>query len=495
LQEQKQTEKSDTMKIPLIFVFIAMIFLAGYSQPLEGDIIITNVHIIDVETGEVHDSKDVVIVGERIRSIVEHQNGRSYTGEVIDGSGRFLIPGLWDMHVHASRSGRAAHFWPLFIAHGITGIRDMGSYADSLLYWRDQSEHPDAVAPRIEITSPFLAGNSPPPLPGMGGPFGIRVDEAKSAVALVDSFAKQGLTVIKVYDGLPREAFFAVADRTQELGISFVGHVPHSVTLSEASQTGQKSFEHVTDLWASCVVGGRKAMADFAWAAARYGITSDSAITAREHLFGILAFSHPDTTNCGPLLELMQANGTWLTPTLTLLLGELQPRRFDGDPRMRWVPHSIQELWNARPRMPAGQEASIGQQVLANAKRTVAIAYNAGVPILAGTDASGMPYIFAGASLHDELALLVEAGLTSLQALQAATINPARFFKRTDELGTVEEGKLADLVLLDACPIHDITNTQRIRAVIADGQLYRRTDLDRLLAEVEATVKKTDTQE
>lgn len=483
------------MKTALFFVFIAMKFLTGYSQPLDGDIIITNVHIIDVKTGDVLTSRDVAITGERIVSIVEHRDGRSYSGEVIDGNGKFLIPGLWDMHVHASHGGRAAGFWPLFIAHGVTGIRDMGSYTDSLLYWRAHSQRPGAVAPRVEIVSPFLAGNNPPPLPGMGGPFEVRVEDAESAIYMVDSLAKLGLDVIKVYDGLPREAYFAVVERTRELEMSFVGHVPHSVTLIEASQAGQKSFEHVTDLWASCLPGGREALADFAWTCARYGMASDSAIIVRERLIGILAFSHPDTTYCGPLLELMQANGTWLTPTLTLLLGELQPRRFDNDPRMRWIPQSLQELWNARPRMPAGQEASIGQQVLANAKRTVAIAHDAGIPILAGTDASGMPYIFAGSSLHDELALLVEVGLTSLQALQAATINPARFFQLTDELGTVEEGKLADLVLLDACPIHDITNTQRIRAVIAKGQLYRRTHLDRLLAEVEATVKKTDTQE
>jgi hypothetical protein len=399
------------------------------------------------------------------------------------------------MHTHASRNGRAARFWPLFIAHGVTGIRDTGSYTDSLLYWRTRSKRPGEVAPRIEIASPSLAGDSPPPLPGMGGPFEFRVVDAAGAVAMVDSLAKLGIEVIKVYDGLPREAYFAVAERTQELGMSFIGHVPLSVTLVEASDAGQKSFEHVSDVWASCVDGGRAAFADFAWASAHHGPASDTTLTARERLAGALAFSSPDPSECGLLLERMVANGTWLTPTLTLMLSEFQPRLFDGDPRMKWIPPSLRERWNARPRMPAEQEAGIGKRMLANAQRTVAIAHDAGVPILAGTDVSGMPYIFAGSSLHDELALLVEAGLTSLQALQTATLNPARFLNRTDDLGTVEEGKLADLVLLEANPLDNISNTQLIRVVFANGRLYRRADLERLLAGVEASVAITDKHE
>lgn len=445
---------------------------------------------VDVREGVARAGMTVVVTGDRITAVGPVNEIEIPAGaRMIDATGKYLIPGLWDMHAHASRASRAPRFWPLLLAHGVTGMRDAGSYAESLLHWRALSESPGAVAPRIEITSPSLTGDSPPPLPGMGGPFEISVADAAAAVDVVDSLAEQGIKVIKVYDGLPREAYFAVAERTKELGMSFIGHVPLSVTLAEASDAGQKSFEHVSDVWFSCVDEGRVAFANFAWASAFHGPTSDAALAARGRLAGALASSEPDPRECGPLLERMEANGTWLTPTLTLLLGELQPRRFDADPRMRWIPDSVRERWNARPRMPAEQEAEIGRRMLTNAERAVAIAHDAGVPILAGTDASDMPYIFAGSSLHDELSLYVEAGLTPLEALRTATINPARFLGRADELGTVEEGKLADLVLLDANPLEDITNTQRIRAVVADGRYLDRQALDALLAQAEAAAK------
>lgn len=478
------------------YLLYLLYLLAVQTAAAQERLAITPVTVVDVVDGSLLPEHTVLVEGDRIAAVgpaieVDVPPG----AEVVDGAGGYLIPGLWDMHAHASNGGRAFRFWPLLVAHGVTGMRDAGSYADSLLYWRARSERPAVVAPRIEITSPFLAGDSPPPLPGMGGTFEIRVADAASALAIVDSLAERGIDVVKVYDGLPREAYFAVAERTQERGMSFVGHVPLSVSLEEASDAGQRSFEHVADVWASCVARGREALAEFAWASARHGPASDSAFAARGRLGGALASSEPDPAECGPLLERMEANGTWLTPTLTILLGELQPRRFEGDPRMHWVPGAIREQWDARPRMPAEQEAEVGRRMLANAQRAVAIAHEAGVGILAGTDASDMPYIFAGSSLHDELAMYVEAGLTPLEALQTGTLNPARFLGRTDELGSVEESKLADLVLLEANPLEDISNTQRIRAVVADGRLYRRADLDRLLAEAEATAQGGDEQE
>jgi hypothetical protein len=480
----------------LIGAVVLSVLAAGPAAAQEP-VAITPVTIVDVTDGSLQPDHTVLVEHDRIVAVgPADEVAVPGNAEVVDGSDGYLIPGLWDMHAHTSRDGRADRFWPLFLAHGVTGVRDTGSYADSLLYWRARSERPGAAAPRIEIASPSLTGRSPTPLPGMGGPFEISVMDAASAVAVVDSLAEQGIGVIKVYDGLPREAYFAVAERTQELGMSFIGHVPLSVSLTEASDAGQKSFEHVSDLWAACAAGGRAALENFAWAAADHGPASDSALTARERLVGVLAFSDPDPAECGHVLERMEANVTWLTPTLTLLLGELQPRQFDGDPRMRWVPSSLREQWSARHRMPAEQEAEIGRRMLTNGGKAVAIAHDAGVPILAGTDASGLPYIFAGSSLHDELALLVEeAGLSPLQALQTATLNPARFLERTHDLGTVEEGKLADLVLLEANPLEDLSNTRRIRAVIADGQLYRRAELDRLLAEVEASVDQADPRE
>jgi imidazolonepropionase-like amidohydrolase len=187
----------------------------------------------------------------------------------------------------------------------------------------------------------------------------------------------------------------------------------------------------------------------------------------------------------------MVANGTWLSPTLAVYMSETQPRSFEGDARMRWVPQALVEQWRQTRRMTPEQEAQFGSRIMENAIKTVGVAHRAGVDILAGTDAGGVASIFAGASLHDELAMYVAAGLSPLAALQTATLNPARFLGSTDDLGTAQQGKLADLVILDANPLEDIANTQKIVGVVLNGRYLDRPALDALLARAEAEARRT----
>jgi 8-hydroxy-5-deazaflavin:NADPH oxidoreductase len=428
---------------------IGLIFLCTSAQAQSTTLAIRGTWVVDVTDGSLHPDQTVLIKGNRIAAIGPATAiAVRQDAEIVEASGGYLIPGLWDMHVHAARAGRAPRLWPLFAAHGVTewSVPALGRWAD--------------------------ANALPEP-------------DAEATMALVDAWKRHEFDFIKVGSELSREEYFAVMERARQNGIPVSGHIPRAVSATEASDAGQKSFEHVTELLIPCTAGARALGVALADAAARYGAASDSARAAEQRLAGALAFGAPDPAECGPLLERMVANETWLTPTLTLFKGETQPSSFDGDPRLRWVPASIAERWRTGRRLTPELEAQVGGRIMDNALTTVALAHRAGVRILAGTDAGDDAYIFAGSSLHDELELLVEAGLTPLQALQTATLNPARFLGRTTDLGTVTAGKLADLVLLDANPLEDIRNTRRIRAVVLNGRYLDRPVLDGLLADAE----------
>jgi imidazolonepropionase-like amidohydrolase len=458
---------------------------------LDADLAITNVTVVDVADGAVRPDQTVLVSGNRIAAVGPAGSTRPAGGaRVVDARGKYLIPGLWDMHVHAARAERAPRFWPLLIAHGVTGIREMGSFMDSLVHWRTESRRPGALAPRIAWSGPLIEwsglrhGWSPEAADAVG------VHDAAAATTAVDALKRLDFDFIKVGDhGISREAYFALLARALQARIPVIGHVPVSVTAAEASDAGQKSFEHPTNLLMECVPGGRE-LAAGGGAVTADGKASDAARAAVERAAGALAFSEPDATICGALLDRMAANRTWFTPTLTLYRGETQPSSFDGDPRLRWIPDSVSERWRQGRRLTPELEMKLGKRIMDNTLRTVSLAHRAGVVILAGTDSGDLPYTFAGPSLHDELSMLVDAGLSTLEALQAATLNPARFLGRTDDLGAVQQGKLADLVLLDANPLEDIRNTQTIVSVVLNGRYLDRQALDALLARAEAEARR-----
>jgi hypothetical protein len=280
-----------------------------------------------------------------------------------------------------------------------------------------------------------------------------------------------------VYSRLPRDAYFSIARRARERGIPFAGHIPQSVTAVEASDAGQRSIEHLSDVYIPCVPGA-PALLQRLVAARAPGAPADSVQPALDRLLAAMQ-AGPSTAACEPLLRRMAANGTWLTPTLTVDRGLSPTDELAADPRIRFVPPNLAERWERGRRR--GEQALIRQRINAQSARMAAMAQAAGVGILAGTDASDEAYVFAGSGLHDELALLVDAGLTPLQALQAATLNPARYLGAADSMGTVAAGKAADLLVLDANPLQDIRNTMRIFAVVAGGRLIDAAERERLL--------------
>jgi hypothetical protein len=453
------------------------------SVGLTADLVITNANIVDVVDGAVLRDRTVLIAGTRIVQVAPAGGIAVPAGaKVVNASGAYLIPGLWDMHAHAASEDRVQLFFRLFLANGITGFRDMwGS--------RDVAAHARALVEAGELPGPSHVEASGHLIDGPGGmwPGSLTAGTPEEGRRLADSLHAAGAPFLKVYHGLLPETYFAIAERARELDIPVAGHVPFLVRAADAATAGQRSNEHLFGVLEGCSSDEGAILAEFArsMAAAQAKDIGTLAGIMLERVRRSVATQDDDV--CRVLAQGFIEHETWQVPTLVSLRGKVYPRELTaaGDPRARyfapprdWAPGRFGVM------MTAEQEAVV-QAGWERQKQIVGLMAATGVPFLAGTDAP-VTWAFPGFGIHDELALLVEAGLNPLQALQAATLNPARFMGRTADIGTVAEGRLADLVLLDANPLQDITNTTRIRAVVAGGRLYRRADLDLLLVEAEA---------
>jgi hypothetical protein len=312
--------------------------------------------------------------------------------------------------------------------------------------------------------------------PTPGWPLRITVKNAAEARDAVASLQKRGVDFIKVHFRLSRESYFAVAEETKKQGLTFAGHIPFPITAAEASDAGQKSIEHLNEsrLLIDC---------------------SDREAELRQGKGGLAEYVNTyNEEKCQALFARFRRNGTWQTPTLVTLqaLAYLDERDPFGDPKMKYVPKAVKDFQQTMIDMflkgRTQEQWATAKKVFQKDLELVGAMHRAGVQILAGTDAA-IPSIFPGFSLHEELALLVRAGLTPMEALQTATRQPARFLGQERDLGTVEKGKRADLVLLDADPLVDIKNTTRIHAVVVNGRLLDRKTLDQMLTDVEAAAR------
>jgi Amidohydrolase family len=402
----------------------------------------------------------------------------------VPGKGRFLIPGLWDMHTHAaSTRGRTWRFWTLFRAHGITGTREMGNDRASLELGKSQAaEWPDR-APRVVWSSPMLDG-APPAYDSS-----IAIANAEQARRRVREMHALGFDFLKIYNGLSRDAFFALADEAKRLGVTIAGEVPDAVSPEEAACAGMRSFEHMWNLYEYCIPDAY-ALRDELRTAER-SEAPEPRLRELRHARERLWQGTADAVCIDNLISELSQSQTWQVPTLVInrSYSYLEQTAFDTDAHRKWIPAQVQTYWSElRIETLAGygpESAAAWHSRYAGEVDLLLKLARAGVGVLAGSDATDWePGIYPGASLHDELKLLVDAGFSTLQALQAATINVAAFLNRSD-LGAVEVGNLADLVLLDADPLLDIGNTLSIRAVIFDGRLQSREDLNLLLSDAE----------
>jgi imidazolonepropionase-like amidohydrolase len=440
---------------------------------------ITGVSVIDATGALARPGMTVVVAGDRITAVGKSGDVREPQGaRVVDGNGKYLIPGLWDMHVHTA----GPSYLPLYLANGVTGVRDMHALdPDFVLGMRRLVQEGKQPGPRIVAAGPLVDG----PKPFVPGSL-VAADAGQGREA-VRKLKQMGADFVKVYTKVPREAYLAIVDEAKKQGLPFAGHVPESVSAAEASDLGQKSIEHLTGVALACSEKEDELRREVLAALAKVDNSAAMELVGR---IGARAADSFSDTKARALYARFVSNGTWQVPTLTVLrsLANLDDPKFTADPRVKYMPPDlIHSYWSLRLAPEAAAALKSWYRRYAGLVQSM---HRAGVPFLAGTDTTN-PFVFPGFSLHDELALLVaEGGFTPLEALQAATRDPARFLGWEKDLGTVEPGKLADLVLLDADPLADIHNTAKIAAVVANGRLLPRRELDRMLAEVEAANKK-----
>lgn len=462
--------------LPLLLAVIRPAHADDSPAPVKG-LAITRVTVIDAAGGPAKADMTVIVLGDRIEAMGSAKELMPTPDvRVVDGRGKFLIPGLWDMHVHMA--GKA--YLPLFLANGVTGIREMHAfYPEMIFQMRKDIREGKLLGPQIVAAGALVDGPNP------FWPGSLVAGTAEEGRKAVRSLKKRGADFIKVYTKLPREAYLAIADEAKEVGLPFAGHVPESVSAAEASELGQKSMEHLYGIVLACSRDEEKLRKEEVEALLKADPVESRVLLRRTQAKALDSF---DAERAEALFRRFAKNGTWQVPTLTVLrsLASLDDEKFTRDPRMKYVPKFIRAGWDPNKgylKMPADALAGMKRNYK-KAGELVRGLHRAGVPFLAGTDVTN-PYTFAGFSLHDELRLLVEAGFTPMEALQTATINPARFLGMEKTLGTVEKGKRADLVLLDADPTADIGNTRKIAAVVVGGKLLAREELTRMLAEVE----------
>lgn len=448
-------------------LFAALIFQAPYK-------VILNVTIISPGQTKVQSGQDVAFDDDKILWVKSHKTlGKQTNATFIDGTGKFLIPGLWDMHTHLSDGNSLG----LFTANGVTGIRVMFG-AVHQLQWRKDVQNGKIVGPSMVLGSPIVDG--PKPI----WPGSIAVSDAEQARAAVRKIKADGYDFVKVYSLLSRQAYFAIADECKKENIPFAGHVPHSIGILEAQKAGQVSAEHV--------MGN---LVESSTHADEYRLKFDSVVPegmaktsemSRAASADIIASFRADKEKA--LVKGLRNGTLWQCPTLVVLrnVAYLNDGRFGSDPRNKYVNPFVLNGWDPkndfRLKNRTAEDWERAQKSYIATLNFTKKLIEGKANILAGTDCLN-PYVYAGFSLHDELELLTKVGMSPTEALATATINPSRFLGLTKTHGHIAKGKVAQMVLLTANPLEDIRNTTKIDMVVNNGKVFDRAELDKILSE------------
>ena len=460
-------------KIFTLLLIASCFAAAAQTSVPQSRIYVTHVTVINTVTGKEATDQTVVISNDKISDVAKSKNvATQASARIVDGRGKYLIPGLWDMHVHRTEYEST---YPMYLVNGVTGVREMAGPSDADKFRADLAAK-NIASPRLLLASPIIDGY-PPRFKDQ-----IAVKNAQEARKVVEEQKRAGAVFMKVYDRLSRESYFGIIDEAHRQHIAVVGHVPFAISAWEASAAGQKSIEHLHAVPLAC--SSHEAELRSRLVASPYSWKLWNAIYME-------AYQTYDEPKCQRLVAEFRRNGTWLVPTLVVFRSAVfsNDPQFRNDDRLRYFSGQMR-TWlekhfvSDRSNFDAADFA-VERELLNRRKWLVGKLFRAGVPMLAGTDTPN-PFCFPGFGLHDELALMVDSGVTPLGALQAATLNPALFLDATDKYGSVAPGKIADLVLLDADPLVDIHNTTKIQEVFLGGKEFDRGALDNLLKGAEA---------
>ncbi len=452
---------------------------------IDADLIIRNVTAIDALEGK-RSGVDIVV---RDGAIIAVGGGASSynASKTIDGTGQFVIPGLWDAHVHLTYSEGIDHtvFYPLALAHGVMYLRDTGGHLDALKEAREQAGDARLVTPDLFVSGPLIDGaervydGSTPSSPDLS----VAAADAESAQRRVDELAAMGVDFVKAYEMLSPDAYRALVERARYRGLRVALHPPLSMSLDEVVAAGAGDIQHLRNIELGCAEDAELLHEQRTELLRQAQGRPARAVRGELHAAqrGV-AIAAQDAGKCSGLIDAMRDAGMWQTPTLTV--STFATERLYAKPRWRetyaLLPDDIGEGWSKRSLRFVGQLPSEVDIAHADWRRgMIARMRDAETRFLAGTDAP-IGFLTPGASLHEELRLMVEHGLSPIQALEAATIAPAIFFGLESEQGAILPGMKADLILLRRDPLQDIRNTLSIEAIVRNGCLLDRDALNTL---------------
>ena len=410
---------------------------------------ITHVSVIDGTAATPRADQTVVVRGNRIVSVgLASATPVPPGARVVDGSGRYLVPGFWDMHVHTVVPG-GREVLALYVANGVLGVRDLAGDWARITEWRRDIANGRLVGPRIVASGPYLEGGDVPIVH-------LLARTPEEARAAVDSLARLGVDLVKLHSQLPPAVYFAALRAARERGFRVAGHVPRGILPGDASDSGLTSLEHLLQIPTPCTPAESLALAP------RFPIQAVLGRCSSEDL--------------RPLFARVARNGTVMVPTLVAQyeVAAWPKRELPGDAFARYLPDTLRQyvaqIFPMPDSIPPDADV-VGRALWEKRIALVGVMHRAGVGILAGTDAP-LRNSPPGFGLHQELALLARGGLSPFEVLRVATLEPARHLGMLDSLGTIAAGKVADLVLLNADPLADVRHLRRIEAVVADGRLW-----------------------
>ena len=484
------------MRIRTRWVLLRWSLLAAISCALgtgaaapSADLAIVHVTVLNPGTGKLEAARTVLIRAGKIVAVSPANAAKLPAGaQVVDGRGKFLMPALWDMHTHFRDAERDLN---MYVANGVLGIRDMGGAAQKVFPLREATASGQLIGPRIVARGAIVDG------PGsFSNPeFTVSVGTTEEAREAVRAHKKEGTDFIKVYDGLSRDAYFAIVAEAKLENIPVAGHLPAAIAAREASAAGQRTLEHGMPLASGSTIEDAYIKQAVDRTVFEEALRTKNFVTipqkiARDNT-GVL--DHFEQSRADEVYRLFAQNNTFLTPTLVTQrsLTFIDEFAKSTDPRMAYVKDEELSWWKPEngmlTRYRTAEYISMRKRQYTKIMEQIPKAQALGVRFLAGTDVT-IPYTYPGFSLHDELKLFVETGLTPMQALETATTNPALLLGLSQTWGKVAPGYVANLVLLSANPIVNIENTQNIDTVIVNGKPLDRAKLNQLLEE--AKVKK-----
>lgn len=443
---------------------------------LEAGIVIENITLIDAKNGT-RTNQTVSIQNGVIQSIGSAKLDME-DSQIINGEGKYLIPGLWDAHVHLTFIPEIDHetHFKLYLKNGVTSIRDTGAILSKLQPSLNFIEENPNTTPRLFYAGPLIDGadrvykGMEPGFPNLS----IGIDETSNIPEVVDGLLKEGVTFLKSYEMLTKETYLELLKVAGQNGLRVTGHVPLSIDLEEAIEAGLGGMQHVRNMDLACAKDADNLLDDRQVSLENEASIAGSALRTHIHSSQrYYAIDNTDDERCLRIIMKLSEYGVFQTPTLTI--NTFDSRRFYADPKWRETYQELPEA--AENNWMQGSLKLANIDVTENAKKFDAWSlslvnkmHQEGVKIIAGTD-TPIGYLTPGYSLHKELELLSEAGLSNMDVLRSATITPAEFFGMENQMGTIEVGKLADLVILDKNPLMSISNTQSIHRVIVKGQI------------------------